>query len=693
MRPESLNPLFAPVPSLDGVGPRLARGLARLAGERVVDLLWHLPTGLVDRRFAPKIADAPSGIVATLTVATVAHRPPDRPRRPYKVVCADETGEMDLVYFHPRPEWLAHTLPVGETRVVSGRVERFSERAQIAHPERVAKPEDFSRIARVEPVYPLASGVSARLLEKAVEGALARAPDLPEWTSPDVVAREGWPDWRTAVRRVHAPEGPADLDAEAPSRRRLAHDELLASQLALALTRRHARRGAGRALRGDGRLRAAALAALPFEPTGSQTAAIAEIVDDLASERRMLRLLQGDVGSGKTLVALMCLLVAAEAGAQGALLAPTEILARQHHAALAPPLAAAGVRAAVLTGRDKGKARKAALAQLADGSAGVAVGTHALFQKGVEFRDLAVTVIDEQHRFGVHQRLRMQRKGRALDTLVMTATPIPRTLMLTAYGDMDVSRLREKPPGRTPVTTAALPLSRLDEVVAAVARAVKAGGRVYWVCPLVDESAAMDLAAAEQRHAALSETFGGSVGLLHGRMAAAERDAAMAAFASGERSILVATTVIEVGVDVPEATAMVIEGAERFGLAQLHQLRGRVGRGGRRSSCLLLYRPPLGEVARARLDVLRETEDGFRIAEEDLKLRGAGELLGTRQSGAPDFRLADLPAHDDLLTSARSETRDILDSDPELTGPRGAALRALLYLFERDVAIGFLRSG
>ena len=693
MRPESLNPLFAPVSALDGVGPRLARALARLSGERVVDLLWHLPTGLVDRRFAPKIRDAPPGTVATLTVRVVAHRPPDRPRQPYKVVCADETGEVELVFFRAHGSWLERQLPPGETRVVSGRVEHFSGRAQITHPDRIGAPGEASRIARVEPVYPLASGVTARPLAKAVEGALARAPDLPEWTSPDILARESWPGWREAALRAHVPDARADLDPGAPARRRLAHDELLASQLALGLMRRHARRGAGRALRGDGRLRAAALAALPFAPTQAQTEAIAEIVADLASERRMLRLLQGDVGSGKTLVALMCLLVAVEAGAQGALLAPTEILARQHHAVLAPLLAAAGVGAAVLTGRDKGKARQAALARLADGSAGVAVGTHALFQKGVAFRDLAVAVIDEQHRFGVHQRLRMQRKGRALDTLVMTATPIPRTLMLTAYGDMEVSRLREKPPGRAPVTTAALPQSRLDEVVAAVARAVQAGERVYWVCPLVDESAAVDLAAAEQRHAALSERFGGRTGLIHGRMAAAERDAAMAAFASGERDILVATTVVEVGLDVPEATAMVIEGAERFGLAQLHQLRGRVGRGGRRASCLLLYRPPLGEVARARLDIMRETEDGFRIAEEDLKLRGAGELLGTRQSGAPDFRLADLSAHGDLAESARDEAREILDSDPELATPRGAALRVLLYLFERDLAISFLRSG
>ena len=693
MRPALLNPLFAPATALAGVGPRVARALARAAGKRAVDLLWRLPTGVIDRRFAPKVRDAPPGRVATLTVEVGEHAPPSHPRRPYRVLCGDDTGDVELVFFHARADYLGQVLPPGATRIVSGRVERFSGAAQMTHPDHIAAPEELGRIARVEPVYPLAAGLTKRTLERAVAGALERAPELPEWLDPRLAAREGWPAWRDAVAQAHRPGGEADLDPDTPPRRRLAFDELFANQLALALVRAHTRRSGGRKLQGDGRLRRAAEAALPFALTGAQREAIAEAVGDMESERRMLRLLQGDVGSGKTAVALMCLLAAAEAGAQGALLAPTEILARQHHAALAPLLAAAGVRAAVLTGRDKGRARAAALAGLEDGSTAIAVGTHALFQKSVAFRDLGVAVIDEQHRFGVHQRLEMRRKGRALDTLVMTATPIPRTLMLTAYGDMDVSRLREKPPGRAPVRTAVMPLARLDEVTAAIARALAADDRVYWVCPLVDESEKVDLANAEARRAALAGRFGDLVGLVHGRMAAAERDSVMAGFASGAVRILVATTVVEVGIDVPEAAVMVVEQAERFGLAQLHQLRGRVGRGGRASACILLYRPPLGETARARLDVMRETDDGFRIAEEDLKLRGAGELLGTRQSGAPAFRLADLSRHGDLLALARDEARAAVEADPELAGPRGAALRVLLYLFERDLAVGFLRSG
>jgi ATP-dependent DNA helicase RecG len=464
--------------------------------------------------------------------------------------------------------------------------------------------------------------------------------------------------------------------------------------LALGLVRRNMRGGRGRNIKGDGQLWSKVEAALPYQLTGAQSQSIAEIAADMASSSRMLRLLQGDVGSGKTVVALAAMLIAVEAGAQAAMMAPTEILARQHFDTLKPILDAVGVSCVCLTGRDKGKARDGLVAQVAAGDARIVIGTHAIFQESVEFQDLALAVIDEQHRFGVHQRLSIAAKGQsAVDVLVMTATPIPRTLTLTAYGDMDVSRLAEKPPGRTPIDTRALQLERLPEVVGAVERAIKDGAQVYWVCPLVEDSEDSDLAAADARHAALTRTLGDQVGLIHGRMKGPEKDEVMAAFSSGVIKLLVATTVIEVGVDVPSATVMVIEHAERFGLAQLHQLRGRVGRGTARSSCLLLYAPPLTEIARARIEILRETDDGFRIAEEDLRLRGAGELLGTRQSGLPVFRLADLSAHGELLAAARDDARLILERDPELEGPRGEPLRVLLYLFERDAAVRYLRSG
>ena len=695
MRPEILFKLFAPATTLPGVGPRIAKLIAKVTGgERVVDLLWHTPVGLIDRRFAPPVAEAPAGAIATMTVRVEAHRPPPAPRVPYKVICADRTGRLELVFFHAKADYLLKALPIGETRVVSGRIEHFGGRVQMTHPDHIGTVEDLGRLRAVEPVYGLTAGLTLKTLNKAISAALERAPAKPpEWLDPDYRRQQGWVAWGDALAAAHAPQSESGLVPTTPARSRLAYDELLANQLALALVRARMRRLPGRRVVGDGRLRRPVVAALPFSLTGSQERAIDEIAADLAAPGRMLRLLQGDVGSGKTVVALMVMLIAVESGAQAALMAPTEILARQHFATLEPLAKAAGVRVAVITGRDKGKARESALAEVAAGAIDIVVGTHALFQKAVAFKDLAVAVIDEQHRFGVHQRLDLAAKGRGVDMLVMTATPIPRTLTLTYYGDMEVSRLTEKPAGRKPVDTRILPLARLDEVVSAVDRALAGGAKAYWICPLVEESEAVDLAAATERFQALEARFGARVGLVHGRMKGAEKDAVMAGFAAGQVDLLVATTVIEVGVDVAAATVMVIEHAERFGLAQLHQLRGRIGRGGQAATCLLLYAAPLGETARNRLEILRQTDDGFRIAEADLSLRGAGELLGTRQSGLPAFRLADLAMHAELLAAARDDARLVLERDPGLKSPRGAALRVLLYLFERDAAVPLLRSG
>jgi ATP-dependent DNA helicase RecG len=671
----------------------MARLIDRAAGgERLVDLCWRLPTGLIDRRFKPKVAEAPDGAIVTLTVEVGQHRP-SRGRAPYRVLCFDDSAPLTLVFFHAKGDYLSGALPPGAKRVVSGRVQLFNGEAQMAHPDFIVTPEEAASLPEVQPVYPLTEGLSPKVMLKAVEGALAAAPELPEWLDPALGKRERWPAWRAALAAAHAPKNEADFRPDAPARRRLAYDELLANQLALALVRAQHRRLSGRAIKGDGRLRAAARKVLPYALTGAQEQALREIERDVQDAGRMLRLLQGDVGSGKTVVALLAMLAAVEAGAQAALMAPTEILARQHFETLRPVCEAVGVRLEMLTGRAKGRTRADALERLALGQVDLVVGTHALFQEDVAFKDLGLAVIDEQHRFGVHQRLTLAEKGRGVNVLVMTATPIPRTLTLTAYGDMDVSRLDEKPPGRAPIETRAAPLVRLDETVERVRQAVERGARAYWVCPLVEESDALDVAAAEERYAALKQVFGAKVGLLHGRQDSAQKDRAMAAFAAGEVAVLVATTVIEVGVDVPEATIMVIEHAERFGLAQLHQLRGRVGRGGRRGACLLLYAEPLSETARARIETLRKTDDGFVIAEEDLRLRGAGDLLGARQSGLPEFRLADLAAHQDLMETARDDARLILERDPELKSARGEALRILLYLFERDAAVRTLRSG
>ncbi|KAA5605648.1 ATP-dependent DNA helicase RecG [Roseospira marina] len=698
MRPELLYPLFQPVDSLKGVGSRVAPLVHKLAGPKVVDVLWHLPTGVIDRRYRPTVAEAIPGKVATLVLTVDEHRaPPPGSRAPYRVAASDATGTLTLVYFRAGRDYMMKLLPPGEQRAVSGRIEVFNDLPQMAHPDHVVPLSELASIQTIEPVYPMTQGLAPRVLRKIVLAALAAglkvAQGAPEWLDPTLVARRGWPTWGDALRAAHEPADDDAVSPLSPARQRLAYDELLATQLALSIARAKMRARPGRPREGDGAMRAAALAGLPFALTRAQSTALDEIAADMARPSRMLRLLQGDVGSGKTVVAWLAMLIALETGAQAALMAPTEILARQHMETLTPLAEAIGVRIALLTGRDKGKPREETLAALEAGTIRVIVGTHALFQDDVRFRDLGLVVIDEQHRFGVDQRLGLSSKGPDADVLVMTATPIPRTLTLTHYGDMDISRLDEKPPGRQPIETVVLPTQRLPDVIAAIQRAIAAGNKVYWVCPLVAESETDDVAAAEGRYEDLRQILGGRVGLVHGRMKAAEKDAVMERFAGEGVDVLVATTVIEVGVNVPAATVMVIEHAERFGLAQLHQLRGRIGRGSAKSTCLLLYQGPLGEIARDRLQVIRTTEDGFVIAEEDLRLRGAGEVLGTRQSGLPNFRLADLAAHADLLDTASADARLILERDPDLTTPRGQALRVLLYLFERDAAVRTVRSG
>jgi len=699
MRPSVLNPLFAAITTLAGVGPRLEKLYRRLFGReqpaRVIDLLFHLPAGVIDRRARPKLRDVVPDTVVTVAVSVDRHRPPPpyRPRAPYQVYTSDETGDLILTYFSARRDYLERLLPIGERRYVSGTVELYDHMLQMVHPDRVVAEADLPTLPLVEPVYPLTEGLSLNQVGKAALAALARLPDMPEWQEPSWVARERFPSFADALRLLHRPNDPADILPEGLAWSRLAYDEFLAGQLALALVRAHLRRPAGRATPGTGQLRKKLIDALPYSLTPSQQRAVAEIIADLAKPERMLRLLQGDVGSGKTVVALLAAAAVIEGGRQAALMAPTEILARQHFNTIAPLAAAADINVAILTGRERGRERNDILARLALGEIHTLIGTHAVFHEQVEFRDLALAVVDEQHRFGVHQRLALAKKGEAVDVLVMTATPIPRTLVLTYFGDMDVSELREKPAGRRPIDTRLVPLSRLDEVVGAVSRALVEGRRIYWICPLVETTEHTDLAAAEERFAALKERFGPMVDLVHGRMKGDEKDRAMERFAVGETRLLVATTVIEVGVDVPEATVMIIEHAERFGLAQLHQLRGRIGRGAEHSSCLLLYKAPLGEAAKARLNILRETEDGFRIAEEDLRLRGEGDVLGTRQSGMPGFRVARIETHGKLIGAARDDAALLLSRDPTLVSARGQAVRHLLYLFERDEAIRLIRAG
>ncbi|MET0605208.1 MAG: ATP-dependent DNA helicase RecG [Beijerinckiaceae bacterium] len=700
MRPIILNPLFSSATALPGVGPKLGKLIDRLVAEpereaRLRDLLFHLPSSAIDRRISNSLAGAPVGEIITVALTVEDHQAPvRRGRAPYRVLCSDGAGmDLLLVFFHAREEQLRKSLPVGAKRWISGKLEQWDGRLQILHPDRILDERGLAALPKIEPVYPATEGLPQRVIGKAIREALSRLPDLPEWINPALTAREKFTSFREALEAQHRPETMESLDPVRPSRRRLAYDELLASQLALVLVRARMRETAGRSHLGDGRVIKRIRASLPYSLTAAQSQALSEIRADLTQPKRMMRLLQGDVGSGKTIVGLLAMANVVEAGKQAALVAPTEILARQHHERIAGIAESAGLRVALFTGRDRAAAREKARKALAAGEIDIAVGTHALFQEDVAFRDLALAVVDEQHRFGVHQRLALGRKGEAVDMLVMTATPIPRTLVLTYFGDIDVSVLREKPAGRQPIDTRTIALERLGEVVEAVARATALGAQAYWVCPIVAESEELDVAAAEERFDALKKRFGEDVALVHGQMRASDKDEAMRRFARGEAKILVATTVIEVGVDVPNASIMGIEHAERFGLAQLHQLRGRVGRGSAKSTCLLLYKGPLGETAKARLAIMRESDDGFRIAEEDLRLRGEGDLLGSRQSGMPGFRLARPDLDSDLLQMARDDSKLIAQQNPNLEGERGAALRILLYLFERDEAVQLMRSG
>jgi ATP-dependent DNA helicase RecG len=699
MRPALLNPLFAPVTSLPGVGPKQDKLFRYLLGRdetpRLIDLLLHLPTSVIDRRARPKIRDAVPGTVVTLEVKVDRHRPtPARnSRAPHLVYACDDTGDVVLTYFRAQPGYVEKLLPVGSKRYVSGTLQMYDGVPQIVHPDRVVDEAGFAKLSALDPVYPLTEGLALGSLRRAIAQALQKMPVLPEWISPEVIRRCKFPPIAQALNHLHAPVELTDILPEGSFWSRLAFDELLAGQLALALVRAQLRRPAGDRHAGDGHLRKKIIDALPYALTSSQRQATAAIAEDLRQPVRMLRLMQGDVGSGKTVVALLAAAAVAEVGKQAALMAPTEILARQHIKTIAPLAERAGLRVAILTGREKGKERRDILARLAGGEIDFLVGTHALIQDDVHFKSLALAVVDEQHRFGVRERLALTTKGNAVDVLVLSATPIPRTLVLTYFGDMDVSELREKPAGRQPIDTRAVPMSRLDEVMEAVGRAIDKGKRVYWIVPLVEESETVILTDAERRFESLRERFGARVGLVHGKMRGVDKDLVMAQFGNGEIGLLVATTVVEVGVDVPAATIMVIENAERFGLAQLHQLRGRIGRGSEASTCLLLYKEPLNEMSKARLSVIRETTDGFRIAEEDLKLRGEGDVLGVRQSGLPGYKIARSDAHAQLIAQARDEALRIMKENPKLSGSRGEALRCLLYLFGRDEALPLMGAG
>lgn len=689
--PPVLAPLFTEMRYQKGVWSAREKMLARLGIRRRIDALFHLPHSVIQRKEVPDLFAAHQGDNIILAVEVEQIIKPRKRGLPHTVQCTDASKvPIELVYFNVKGDWLEKLFPLNSKRWVVGKLEMGSARWQILHPENISptKPEAFA----IEPIYPLTAGLNNNYLVNLVRQVLQDAPQLPEWHDAALLQKKTWPAWRTALRTIHTPQSQSDLELDAAARDRLAYDEILAQQLAFALVRRDQKKLAGVAMPPKV-MRERLIAALPFKLTEQQQKVITEIDADMTKPERMRRLLQGDVGSGKTIIALLAMLNAVEAGRQAAIMAPTEILARQHAETLGPLLEKLKIKSITLTGRDTGKDRELILESIQRGSAQIIIGTHSLFQDGAQFKDLGLVVIDEQHRFGVYQRMKITQKSRGMDMLVMTATPIPRTLALTLYGDMDTSRLMEKPPGRKPCDTRLIHLGKMDEVIAGIGRKIAANEQIFWICPLVEKHEVLKLSDAESRAEMLEKFFPGQVALVHGQMNKKQLDIAMGAFIRGDAKILVATTVIEVGVNIPAATVMVIEHAERFGLAQLHQLRGRVGRGSGDATCLLLYATPLNETAQARLDIMRKSEDGFVIAEKDLELRGTGELMGTRQSGDPEFKIATITQANQMLEMARRDAELFLEKDTDLATPRGQALRTLLYLMGRDEGVRLLRTG
>ncbi len=686
MRPDILFPLFKDITSISGVGSKFAKLLHNIEIDKVVDLLWHLPHAFINRKLSPSLLAARVGEIGTFEVTVIEHIPPKIKSKPYRVLCQDRyENQLILCFFKTYGDFLSKQLPLNTKRFVSGKLEKFNNMWQINHPDYIST--NLNNIPEIEPIYGLTAGISNKFIGSLIQSALYKLPVFPEWQNQQFIKQRNFPSFNQAMLAIHNPHTFADIQFSSTARDRLAYDELLANQLALAIVRQKIKKQTGRKIAGNGLLRRKILDTLPFQLTAAQEKVLKEIFADQASESRMLRLLQGDVGSGKTIVALLTMLNAVECGYQASIMAPTEILAKQHMETIAPLCENIGIKAELLTGRVKGKKRTQIINDLTEGKIDILIGTHALFVEDVTFKDLACVIIDEQHRFGVHQRLNLSAKGNLADILVMTATPIPRSLILTAFGDMEYSKIDQLPAGRKPVDTRVMPLTKIDEIIPALKNKLDKGARAYWVCPLVEESEKIDLAAAEKRFEILQKIFGSKVGLIHGKMKEKQKDEIMEQFKSGSINLLVATTVIEVGVNVPEATIMIVEHAERFGLAQLHQLRGRVKRGIEAATCLLLYNFPTSQTAISRLQIMKETEDGFLIAEEDLKLRGGGEILGTKQSGFANFKLADMSLHQGLLLTACQEAKMIINQDPDLSSPHGQALRILLYLFERDDAV------
>ena len=685
MRPKILYKLFSNLETIKGIGPKNAKLIERLCGKYLLDLILHRPIAYIDRRNSPKIKDLSNNSIVTLILKVDGHTPSFNKRMPYKITCSDDTGQLNIVYFNLRGPYLKKMFPIGSKKVVSGKVEEFNGIFQMTHPQHIADESNLDSVKKIECVYPLTAGISSKIIQKSINSSLAIIDDLPEWIPNDYLQKNNWTSWKKSIYEMHNPNELKE-DKEDIYLNRLVFDELLSQQLTVRLIKNKISKLKGNTIKPNGSLLESLKNHLSFELTDDQNQAIKEISKDQSSPNKMLRLIQGDVGSGKTIVALHGMIQCAENSKKSILMAPTEILAEQHYNTIKFFADKLKLSCALITASNKKNHNY---------ESDILIGTHALFQDKVSIDNIGLIVIDEQHRFGVHQRILLNEKaGNECDILLMTATPIPRTLELASYGDMDITKIVQKPKNRKPIITKSINLNKIESLKEALIKKLKQREKIYWVCPLVDESDKMDLQSVNQRVLDIQKYYKDfNVEMVHGQMKQEEKNKIMDNFKNFKTQILVATSVIEVGIDDPDATVIIIENSERFGLSQLHQLRGRVGRGTKQSTCILLFDGPLTENAKKRINVMKETNDGFKIAEEDLSIRGAGEILGTRQSGLPNFRLTNLNVHKSLMSQAREMAIKIVEKDPELSSDQGKSLRLLLHLFNNQVAIDYLKSG
>ena len=696
IRPQFLFPLFGSLENLKGIGSKTVLNLKKIGIYKPLDFLYSFPTNLKTRVFANTVSDLNVNKVVIIKIKIIKHNFKYF-KGPLNIEVTDGLKKINLIFFNAKNDWIKKNFPIEQERIISGKLEKYKNQFQIIHPDYIEKIFDIDKIPVIEPIYSLTKGISQKVFLNSVNQILQLISEEIsncEWINKKRLKEMNWTDFKNSLKKIHNPKTNEDISLNSNYRLRLAYDELLSHQLSLVIARSFSKKNTKKRKKIGYKFSTLMKKRLPFSLTNSQEKCIAEIQSDLSRDERMYRLIQGDVGSGKTLVAFFSMLFVAENSGQAVLMVPTDILAKQHYNNFQEYTKDIEVNSVLLTGKMKTNEKKQVLEAIKLGQADIIIGTHSLFQKGVIFENLELVIIDEQHKFGVQQRHDLIQKGENLDILVMTATPIPRTLELANYGDMDISRILDKPMNRQKIDTSIISEKKIEILISRILEICKKGTQSYWVCPLIEEGDKSELVAIEQRFSSLNKMLPGiKIDILHGKMSEEQKNKIMTSFKNGNIQILLATTVIEVGIDVPNATIIVIEGAERFGLAQLHQLRGRVGRGKKQSNCILIYSKNIGRLGKERLEVLRKFDNGFDIAEEDLKMRGGGNPIGQQQSGIPKFRIANLDFDKELLSYANQDANEIIKNNKYLKGEHGKNLRVLLHLMNKDNSLKLLESG